>query len=285
MAPRFGTVRKCSGEALANFSWREYAPFAWLLAAELLFLILASNLGSTWGMATAGRIAHLVGGDGATRNPGFFVHLPAIFAYVETGIYTLAGAVVLPIAVAGVLAPFEPSLNDASVRAARIRGAILPTFLGLLACLGVAILWQWTVGNAIVPFYGMFLGKGGLNAVLATWATSSIVGFVFVAAVYYVPIVALRAGGSPVAALAGGLREGIPLLWGTFLYLLLFSIPALVMQAIVQLFPTLIVIRLRPELILVLLFVYAILTSLATYLSYSAAVRLYMTETETEEGS
>ena len=173
MAPRFGTVRKCSGEALANFSWREYAPFAWLLAAELLFLILASNLGSTWGMATAGRIAHLVGGDGATRNPGFFVHLPAIFAYVETGIYTLAG----------------------------------------------------------------------------------------------------------------GLREGIPLLWGTFLYLLLFSIPALVMQAIVQLFPTLIVIRLRPELILVLLFVYAILTSLATYLSYSAAVRLYMTETETEEGS
>ena len=282
MAPRFGTVRKCSGDALANFSWRDYAPFAWFLAAELLFLILASNLGSTWGMATAGRIAHLVGGDGAIRNPGFFVHLPAIFAYVETGIYTLAGAVVLPIAVAGVLASFEPSLNDPSVRAARVRGAILPTLLGLLACLGVAILWQWTVGNAIVPVYGMFLGKG-LNAVLATWATSAILGFVFVAAVYYVPIVALRAGGSPATTLAGGLREGLRFLPATFLYILLFSIPALVVQAIVQLFPTLIVIRLRPELILVLLLVYAVLTSLATYLSYSAAVRLY--ESETEEGA
>lgn len=282
MAPRFGTIRACSGEALANFSWREYAPFAWLLAAEFLFLVLASNLGSTWGMATAGRIAYLVGGDGATRNPGFFVHLPAIFAYVETGVYTLAGAVVLPLAVAGVLARFEPSLKDPAVRSARVRGAILPTFLGLVLCLGVAILWQWAIGAGIAPFFILFLGRG-FNAMAATWAASAILGFVFVAAVYYVPVVALRTGGSPGGALVGGLRVGLSLLWGTFLYLLLFSLPALVMQAIVQLFPTMIVVRLRPELILLLLFVYAVLTSLATYLSYSAAVRLYMTETE--EGS
>lgn len=284
MAPRFGTVRACSGEALANFSWREYAPFAWLLAAEFLFLLLACNLGSTWGMATAGRIAHLVGGDGATRNPGFFVHLPAIFAYVETAVYTLAGAVVLPIGIAGVLARFEPSLRDPAVRSARVRGAVLPTFLGLVLCLGVAILWQWAIGAGIAPFFIMFMGRG-LNSMAATWAVSAIFGFVFVAAVYYVPIVALQRGGSPVAALVGGLREGLPLLFGTFLYLILFSIPALVIQAIVQIFPTMIVIRLRPELILVLLFVYATLTSIATYLSFSAAVRLYMTETETEEGS
>jgi len=284
MAPRFGTVRACSGEALANFSWRDYAPFAWLLAAEFLFLVLASNLGSTWGMATAGRIAHLVGGDGATRNPGFFVHLPAIFAYVEVGIYTLVGALVLPLAIAGVLAPFEPSLKDPAVRSARVRGAILPTFFGLVLYLGVAILWQWAIGAVIAPFFIVLMGKG-FNAMVAIWAVSAILGFVFVAAVYYVPIVALRRGGSPGGAVVGGLREGLPLLFGTFLYLLLFSIPALVMQAIVQLFATMIVVRLRPELILVLLSVYATFTSIATYLSFSAAVRLYMTETETEEGS
>ena len=285
MAPRFGTIRAYGSEAMANFSLREYAPFAWLLAANCLFLFLASNLGSIWGMASAGRVAYLVGGDGATRNPGFFVSLPTIFAYTETAIYTVLGAIVLPLALVGMIAHDEPSLKSAEARAARVRGAILPTFLGLLACLALSILWQWAVGNWIVPVFRLFLG-GGFNSILATWAVSTLVGYVFVALVYHVPIFAIRTGAGPLPAFTGGVRQGVPLLWGTMLYILFFSIPAIVVQAVVQLFPTLIVVRLRPELILVLLFVYAALTSLAAYLSYSAAVRLHLAETaETEEGA
>lgn len=285
MAPRFGTIRAYGSEAMANFSWREYAPFAWLLAAEFLFLFLASNLGSTWGMATAGRVALLVDGDGATHHPGLFVHLPRVFAYTETAIYTLVGTVVLPMALAGLVAHYEPTLQSPTTRSARVRGAVLPTFLGLLLCVAVSVLWQWLVGIAIIPVFRLFLG-GGFNSIAATWAVSSLLGYAIVAAVYHVPIVALRTGQAPMAALTGGLREGIHLLWGTFLYLLLFSIPALLVQVVLQLFPTLVVVRLRPELILVLLFVYATLTSFATYLSYSAAVRLHMAEVaETEEAA
>ncbi len=276
MALRFG---KFASGAVADFSWREYAPFGWLLAAESAFLLLATCLGTTWGMATAGRIALLVGGDGATHHPGFFVHLPAVFAYVETAIYTFAGAIVLPVALAGILAPFHASLRTATTRSDRIRGAILPTFLGLLASLGISILWQWVVAAGIAPAFRMFLGAG-FNSVAATWAASSVLGYGFVAMVYYIPIVALRTGGSPGASFSGGLRDGLRLLPATFLFIFLFSVPALIVQLFLQLFPSLIVVRLRPELILVLLFVYAALTSVASYLSYSAAARLHSEESE-----
>jgi hypothetical protein len=162
---------------------------------------------------------------------------------------------------------------------------MLPTFLGLLLCVAVSVLWQWLVGVAIVPVFRLFLG-GGFNSIAATWLVSALVGYAIVAAVYHVPIVSLRTGGAPMVTLVRGLREGIHLLWGTFLYLVLFSIPALLVQVVLQLFPTLVVVRLRPELILVLLFVYAALTSIATYLSYSAAVRLHVAEVaETEEAA
>ena len=54
MHRNFRVARACGVEAAQDFQWHEYAPFAWILGAQLLFLLLALNLGSTIGMGTAG---------------------------------------------------------------------------------------------------------------------------------------------------------------------------------------------------------------------------------------
>ena len=57
----FRNARASMREAWRDFRWVEYRPFAWMMLAELLFLFLASNLATPWGMAGAGWVLRTMG--------------------------------------------------------------------------------------------------------------------------------------------------------------------------------------------------------------------------------
>ena len=57
------TAFSCAREAVQDFRLSEYLPFGIILASQFLFLIVAVNLGTPWGMATVGWLARNIGGD------------------------------------------------------------------------------------------------------------------------------------------------------------------------------------------------------------------------------
>jgi sulfite exporter TauE/SafE len=78
-----------------------------------------------------------------------------------------------------------------------------------------------------------------------------------------------------VGALRGGISEGLRLFKWTVLYLLLFALPALPFLMAIQLGTAFMAERMRPEMIAVVVAIYSILISFATYLTYAAAARLH----------
>lgn len=262
----------CVRESLHDFRLYEWAPFGWILVAQVVFLVAVLNLGTGWGMAIAGGVAGLVGrSEQIVHYPTVFILLPALASVVEWVLYVVAGSVLIPIALLRIAAPMEG--GSPSDRGTRVRRAILPTLIAGALNVGLLEAWGWVLSRAVAPSIQSLLpGAGGL---LLPWLIGALVSYAVAVPFVYVPIHAIRRDAGFGSALIGGIGEGLRLLWPTFVIILVCSWPALLVLAAAQVNPAVVVRKMRPELVAYLLIAYAVITSLASYLIYASASRLH----------
>ena len=272
MHRNFRVARACGVEAARDFQLREYAPFGWILGVQFLLLLLGLNLGTTIGMGTAGAAVRLFAGDGPTHYPSFFLYLPTAASWLELFLYTVPGSVLIPLAISRIQAPMDPELEGPGLKA-RIMRAWPPTLVAGLATILLLFGWQWLFGRSLAPLVRASFPS--LQANLSIWAVSVFGAYTFSALFLYVPIVGLRRDMTFSKILREGIGEGFRLYKWTILYILVFSLPALPFLMVMQLTAGFIAERMRPEMIAVVIMIYAILISLGTYLTYAAAARLH----------
>ncbi len=272
----FRVTRSCAKEALRDFHWREYAPFGWILAAQLLFLVLAMNLGHEWGMATAGGLARLLGAEKQLHYPQFYVFLPSLLSIFEAILYTVPGSLLIPLSLIRVLAPMDHALAEGHGVGSRLKQAFLPTFAAGL--LGAGLLWVWQYLLRIGPEPLLRSTLSGFQGTLAIWGLSVLGAYAISAFFIYVPIAAIRPGATFRESFAKGLLEGVELFGSTMFFILLFSWPALPFLLIAGLKSLVIIEKLRPEVVGIIMGIYMVLISTASYLTYAAAARLHWAE-------
>jgi len=274
MAGSFQIAGRCANESFRTFTWSDYSPLLFLLAAQWLYLIFGLNMGATWGMAVAGTIARAVVGDAALDYPGFMQLLPLTFSYVESATFIVIGAFAVPMVVARVLARIKPAGPGAGVSKARVGAAVLPTFLALLAAFLLTYAWQLYVSRGLHAFLAPII-RGGLQSATATWVVSVAVGYAITTLMIFVPVVAVSENVGPIEALRRGVGEGLQRFVTTYPFVLLLSIPALVLQLIVQIGGSILTNRTRPENLAYLLLVYVVASTVATYFVWNMATRYY----------
>lgn len=272
MNRNFRVARACGVEAARDFMWHEYAPFGWILGAQLLFLLLVFNLGTPIGMGTAGAAVRLFAGDMPIHFPTFFLFLPGAMSWFELFLYTVPGAVLIPLAIARIRAPMDPELQGAGMKA-RIQRAWPQTLVAGLLTIGFVLLWQWLFARAFVPL--LRASFSGLQGNLLIWGLSLLGSYSISVLFLYVPVVAVDPGRPMWSALREGVAEGLRLFKWTILYVILFALPAMPFLMAMQLTAGFIAQRMRPEMIAVVTGLYVILISLGTYLTYAAAARLH----------
>ena len=268
----FRSARASIREALRHFRLREYLPFAWMMLAELLFVYLASNLDKTWGMAGAGWIM-CTAGEPAVHYPASFLLLISAYARVESFLYAVAGSFLIPLSIARIQASMIGVSPGSPETARRARRAYLATFLGYIINFGLLIGWEFLLQAGPRRWFMTLLG--GFRADLLTWGIGLLGAFSIAAIFLYVPIRAVDDRSTLGDALWGGIREGFRLFGPSLLIVLAFAWPTLLFLAPLQLRPTMLVTRLRPELIALLLAIAAILNSFVNYFIYSAAARFH----------
>jgi len=268
----FRSARASIGEAWRDFRWLEYRPFAWMMLVELLFVYLALNLGTTWGMAGAGTILE-GSGEPAVHYPQSFVFLSSAYARVESFLFAFAGSFLIPLSLARILAPLSgaPPTGPDTVR--RARRAYPVALVGYLLNFALLVAWELLLPLGPHRWFGALLG--GFKADLLTWFVGVLVAFAIAVVFLYVPIRAVEDGATFGVALWGGIAEGLRAFVPTLFIILAFAWPALLFLAPVQVAPTLLVSRFRPELTAVLIGIAAVLNSFVNYLIYSAASRLH----------
>jgi hypothetical protein len=266
-------ARTCAVEAVKDFHFREYAPFAWILAAHLLFLILALNLEAAPAMGSVGAMTRLIFGRESVHYPGFYVYLPSVAAIFEAFLYSIPGAVLIPLALIRTMAPMEPAELRNQPVGPRLRSAFLPTMVASLANVGLLAGWQWLYQKGPGPFLTSIIP--GFPGDAVAWLVGVVGAYAIAAVFIYVPIVAARPGTRFGEAIKDGVAEGIRLFWYTLVFIFVYALPVLPVLLIVQARPAFIVERMRPEIIPIALMVYAVLISAATYLTYAAAARLH----------
>lgn len=266
------TAWLCLREALRDFRIQEWMPFGWLLALQLLFLICALNLQAAWGMAVAGLAALSMGGEKILHYPFFFIALPNLASFVEWIVYLVPGCVFIPLALLRVAAPGEGS-GAAGDRQARLRGAILPTLIA--GALNVLLLqgWQWVGSTQIAPRVGSYLP--GVPGQIGVWFVLLLGAYLISVPFLYVPVRAVQKDATFLGSLLGGMLEGLQLLLPTLLIVVVASVLALPFLAPAQLFAQVIVGKMRPELLALLLAIYAAITSVANYLIYASVMRMH----------
>lgn len=272
MHRNFRVARACGVEAARDFQWREYAPLAWILGVQLLFLLLALNVGTLFGMATVGAVMRLISGDAPLHYPTFFLYLPNAASWLELVLYTVAGAFLIPLAIARIQAPMDPELEGAGLKA-RLKRAWPPTLVSLILMALLLWAWQWIFNQALVPLIRASLPQ--IQSAALIWGVSMLGSYSLSALFLYVPVVALHPGSTFMGSLKEGIREGLRLFKWTILYVLIFALPAMPFLMVMQLGMSFIAERMRPEMVVVLIGLYATLISLATYLTYAAAARLH----------
>jgi hypothetical protein len=268
----FRSARASIGEAWRDFRWLEYRPFAWMMLAELLFVYLALNLGKPWGMAGAGIILKL-SGEQAVHYPASFVFLSSAYARVESFLFGFAGSFLIPLSLARILAPMSgmPPTGPETVR--RARRAYGVTLVGYILNFGILVAWELLLPVGPHRWFAALLG--GLKADFLTWCVGVLVAFAIAVVFLYVPIRAVEENATFGDALWGGIGEGFRSFGPTLFIVLAFAWPALLFLAPVQLAPTLLVSRFRPELTAILIAIAAVLNSFVNYFIYSAASRLH----------
>jgi len=266
-------ARTCAVEAVKDFHFREYAPFAWILGAHILFLILALNLEAAPAMASVGGLCRMIFGRESVHYPGFYLYLPSLAAIFEAFLYSIPGAVLIPLALIRTMAPMEPpSLRNQPV-GPRLRSAFLPTMVVSVLNVGLLAGWQWVYQKGPGPLLARSIP--GFPGDAVGWIVGVLGAYAIAAIFIYVPIVAVRPGTGFVEAIRDGIGEGIRLFWYTMTFIVVYALPVLPVLLIVQSRPAFIVDRMRPEIIPLALIVYAVLISAATYLTYAASARLH----------
>lgn len=262
----------CANEALRAFRWGEYAPFGWIFAAQILFLYLATRLETPLGMGTIGGLTRMLGGEASLHYPRFFSYLPTVASYVEAFLYTVPGSLLIPLALIRIERSVWHSAHQGSV-ARRVGAASLPTLLAWLVQGALLFWWQSIVSDRLAGYVQYALS--GFQAVLTVWLVSLLGAFAIAAIFLYIPIVAIRSGSSFLKVLRRGVREGFAFLWCTLFFILFFSWPALLFLLATQLQADVIVRELRPEVVALLLGIYAALMSVASYFTFAAASRFH----------
>jgi len=273
MQRNFRIARACAREAVRDFHWHEYSPFAWILGVQLLFFLLALNLDTPMGMAIAGGLTRMIHGKNMLHYPAYFLDLPFVSAVVELILYSLPGSVLIPLALIRIMEPMDPTLTRGEAVKARLRRAFLPTLVA--AALNVVILyaWQWLVNVGPAPLFRASLP--GFQGIILVWLVSVLGAYALTAILIYIPIAAVRPRTTFMGAMKDGLSEGRELFGYTVFLLVAFALPALPFLMITQLKAAFIAERLRPELIAFALALYSTLISIATYFTYGAAARLH----------
>ena len=276
MRTDFRVARACATEAIRHFHLHEYAPFGWILAAQLVFLGSIAILGTPIAMLTAGSLARLIVGDEAIHYPGFLLKLPIVAQRIESFLYAVPGSLLIPLGLIRIFEVWEEEPSSGAAVRARLRAAFLPTLAASIANFVLLELWQWWLNQSGVPIMKLILA--GYPGAMVTWLLAVLVSFAISAFFIYVPILSVQPGATFRRSLIEGLGKGILLFRHTYFFIVAFSSPALAFLFLTQLRTAFILQRTRPELVVVLLAMYSLLLSVASYLTYAWAARLYAAE-------
>ncbi|HLF06461.1 MAG TPA: hypothetical protein VI893_04705 [Thermoplasmata archaeon] len=250
------------------------------MAAELLFLSLASSMDRIWGMAVGGGLMRLMTGESGVHYPTSYIMLPQAFSILENFLTLFAGSFLIPLGLIRIQAPKFRTPATGPLAVGRARTAYLPTFasvaLNLLLVLGLAAVFPLGPSRWIHSFVPGVLGD------FLSWTTLVILSYAVAAIVVYVPVRAVEDRSNFRYAFLGGVREGLKRLGPTLCLLILLAWPTFLLLAPVQIRPLTLVRKFRPELITILLAAVAILGSFINYLIYSAVARLHWLDKERE---
>jgi hypothetical protein len=276
MARDIRTIRAAALDALGSFRFHEFAPFAWILAVEIIVLVLAMNLGTAWGMATAGWLSQRLAGDAVLHYPHFYAFLPTLVTNLEVMLYVIAGSFLIPLATLRILRGQEPALIPPGTIGQRVRGAVLPVLVTALVCEALILGAQWVLALPAVAgtirgiLRGGFLGSAGLALF------GMLVGYAIWTLFVYVPVSSVQPGRSLGEKIGGGIREALASYFPTYLVVIGLSLPAAAILLVLQTMGRFLVGQIRPEIIGVLLGIYALASMFATFFIYSAAARYYL---------
>jgi len=277
MAREIRTMRAAALEALGSFRFYEFAPFAWILAAELLVLGLAMNLGTTAGMATAGWLTERLAGDRPLHYPDFYRFLPNLITNIEAILFLVAGSVLIPLAIIRILRPIDPASFPERDTGARVRQAVLPVLIGALICLALIVGWQWVLHQRAVEGTIRTFARGFAGSAVVA-ALGMLVGYAVWTFFVFVPVVAVQPGRSPGSAIGSGLRAASQNFFPVYLVVVGLSLPAAAMLLVLQVMGNFLVGQIRPEIIGVLVGIYVVCSMFATFFIYAAAARLYQAQ-------
>jgi len=266
--------------AARGFHWAEYAPFGWILGAQAVFLILAVRLDSPLSMATVGALAGALLGDAPLHYPDFYLHLPTLATLVDAFLYTVPGAVLIPLSLIRMQRRLEPELAGGLATGPWLKRAVPPTAAAWLAQAALFVGWDELV--EAFSAHQLLATMPGESGFMIAWALNVLGAYAISAVFLYVPIVAVRDPGTFSQTIRDGLAEGFALFRHTWLFILVLSLPALPFLLLAQLQAASIVNRLQPELVVLLLAVYAAVGSIASYLIFGAARRLHSPVAEWE---
>jgi hypothetical protein len=260
-------------DAVQGFRWIEYSPFFAILAVQILFLALTTQLHHGWAMGAVAPIVGWTGGIQHLHYPAFFGYLTVVMGWIETFLYAVAGSVLIPLSLLRLYARTDRALSLGAGAGTRLAGAVLPTLLAGLAIVGVLWGWQrWVAPWAAPVIRRTMPGPGGD---FVTWLFVILGGYLAFSLLLYVPVAAVQARTNPVRAFGRGLRFGLRAIGWTLLFTLIFGVPAIAVQYVLEQNAAVLVTKMAPEIVAGLLALYAILTSIATYLTYATAARLY----------
>ena len=275
MAKEIRTIRAAALEALGSFRWREFAPFGWLLAVELVVLFLGMNLGTAWGMATVGWLTERIAGDAPLHYPDFYAFLPTLITNMEAVLFALPGCFLIPLAVIRVLRPIDPASFPPGTTGSRVRQAAIPVLVGALACEVLIVGWQWALHQRAVIGAIRSVARGGIPGAAAVAIIGLLVGYAIWTLFVYIPAAAVQPGRKPGVALRDGIREAASNFFPTYLVVIGLSLPAAAILLVLQVMGSFLVRQIRPEIVAVLIGMYVVFSMLATFFIYAAGARFY----------
>ncbi|HEU4724549.1 MAG TPA: hypothetical protein VFU59_04530 [Candidatus Eisenbacteria bacterium] len=260
-------------DAVREFRWTEFSPFFLILMAQWIFLGLTTQLHHSWAMGVVAPIAQLAGGTQNLHYPAFYGYLSILLGWVESFLYSVAGAVLIPLSLLRYYARSDRALSLGAGSATRLVSAVLPTLLAGLAGIGCIWGWQRFASPQLMTAWRQWAPEpmGGFLG----WLAVTLGGYAIQTLVVYIPVAAVQARTNPIRAIGYGLRFGIRSWPLTLLFAVFFGAPAIFVQFLLERQGGFILARLRPEVIVAFLAVYAAATSVATHLTYNTAARLY----------